>query len=45
MIEPTITGCFKNPWKNLATGLGTPAGRELRRAAVVGLGIVFLSFS
>ncbi|VXC72946.1 hypothetical protein SPHINGOT1_130157 [Sphingomonas sp. T1] len=43
-IEPTMTGCFRNSVKNICHGEGTPAGRvRARRAAVVGLGIVFLT--
>ena len=38
MIEPTITGCFRKPEKNICHGLGTPAAlRRLRRMALVEL--------
>ncbi|BCA63148.1 hypothetical protein HMP09_2382 [Sphingomonas sp. HMP9] len=43
-MDPTITGCFRNPEKNICHGDGTPAGRlRARRVAVVELGIAFLT--
>ncbi|VVT07214.1 hypothetical protein SPHINGO391_390025 [Sphingomonas aurantiaca] len=43
-IDPTMTGCFRNPEKNICHGDGTPAGRlRARRVAVVELGIAFLT--
>ena len=32
--EPTITGCFRKPEKNIPQGEGTPSARGLERRAV-----------
>src|SRR5690606_13713859 len=44
-IDPTITGCLRNPWKNMLQGDETPAARRARRraAAVVELVIGILT--
>jgi hypothetical protein len=39
MIDPTITGCFRNPEKNICQGPGTPVRDLSRRTALVELGM------